>query len=372
MKMKIAILGIRGIPAKYGGFETFAEQLSIRLVEKSHQVTVYGRSNIIKNYQTGSYYKGVKLVILPTISYKYLDTITHTFLSIIHSLFQFYDIILICNAANTIFSFIPRLFGCKVVINVDGIERRRKKWSLIGKLWYLISEMLCCVFPNEIVTDNSAIEKYYLRRYNKKSTVIPYGYNSEKILTTNILDRIGLNPREYILFVARLEPENNAHLVITAFRNVQTNKKLVIVGDAPYAKRYIDQLKKLAQDDNRIVFTGFVFGQGFKELQSNAYCYIHAGEVCGTSPALVEAMGYGNCIIVNGTAENKEVIGDSGIVYKMNDVEDLSMNLKKILQCNQDLLNQYRDNAKKRAIQYYSWETVTDKYESLFLQMLKK
>ena len=171
--MKIAIMGIRGIPANYGGFETFAEELAARLVKRGHRVTVYGRSNIT-NYKA-RYYKGTELVVLPAIPHKYLETLGHSFLSIIHSLFCRYDVILLCNAANSIFSFIPRLVGQKVVVNVDGIERKRKKWNYLGKLWYLLGEFFSTLFPNEIVSDAKIIQNYYWDRYHKKSTFIPYG-----------------------------------------------------------------------------------------------------------------------------------------------------------------------------------------------------
>jgi glycosyltransferase involved in cell wall biosynthesis len=365
--MKIAIMGIRGIPAKYGGFETFAEQLAPRLVKKGHHVVVYGRSNII-DYKE-KYYKGVKLIILPTISHKYLDTPIHTLFSVIHSLFHQYDVILICNAANSIFSFIPRLTGKRVVVNVDGIERRRKKWNWFGKLWYLMGEMFSCIFPNQIVTDAQMIEKYYLRRYNKRSTMISYGYDPERVSTVEILAKFGLSPKEYVLFVGRFEPENNVHLVITAFEKVKTEKKLVIIGNAPYSSNYREYLFDLAKGDKRIIFTGYTFGASYREFQSNAYCYIHAGEVGGSPPALIEAMGFANCVIVNGTPENIEVVGNSGLIYKENDSEDLKEKLQYVID-NPNLIKSYGEKARERVEQNYSWDVVTDKYEKLFLQML--
>lgn len=364
--MKIAVMGIRGIPANYGGFETFAEELASRLVKKGHRVTVYVRSNII-NYK-GKYYKGTKLVVLPTISHKYLDTVVHTFLCIVHSLFCWYDIILLCNAANSIFSFIPRLVGQKVVVNVDGIERRRKKWNWLGKLWYLFGEFFSILFPNEIVSDARVIQNYYWDRYHKKSTFIPYGANTEKACTTKVLDKFSIRPNEYILYVSRLEPENNAHIVIKAFEKVKTSFKLVIVGGAPYSLEYIKKLKSTR--DSRVIFTGFVFGEGYKEFQSNTYCYIHATEVGGTHPALIEAMGFGNCVIVNGTPDNIEVVGNAGIIYKKNDIEDLREKIEYVIR-NPEVIRMYGEKARKRIKANYSWDTVTDKYESLFLKMTK-
>ena len=222
-------MGFRGIPARYGGFETFIEELAPRLVERGHEVAVYGRSNIIKKYKTGCYYKGVRLVILPTISHKYLDTVVHTFISVIHCSFHKYDIILMLNAANSPFAFIPRLTGKGVVLNVDGIERLRKKWNHIGKLYYRIGEYFATKFPNVIVSDAEVIREYYLETYKKESVMIPYGANTHEINSEDVLKYFNLEHNNYFLYVSRLEPENNAHIVIEAFKKVKTKKKLVIV-----------------------------------------------------------------------------------------------------------------------------------------------
>lgn len=362
--LNLAILGIRGIPARYGGFETFAEELGTRLVKKGHRVTVYGRANII-DYRE-DYYRGVRLKILPTIKHKYLDTVFHTFLCVFHAVFERYDVILICNAANSIFSIFPRILGSKVVVNVDGIERRRKKWGAAGKAWYLLGEIFSVLFPNRIVSDARIIQRYYEDRYSKKSIFIPYGANAEKVQSREILETFGLRPNEYFLYVSRLEPENNAHVVIKAFEKVATDKKLVIVGDAPYAEEYIQSLKQTK--DERVLFTGYVFGKGYQEFQTHSYCYIHATEVGGTHPALVEAMRYGNCVIANGTAENIEVLGGSGLIYRKNDAEDLAAKLQFVTDNPHFVLAQ-GEQARMRAKKDYDWDSIVDKYERLFLEL---
>jgi len=365
--MRIAIMGIRGIPANYGGFETFVEELAPRLVKRGHQVTVYGRSNIID--YTGSYYKGARLLILPTISHKYLDTVVHTFISIIHSCFFKYDIVFLLNAVNSPFAFIPRLTGKKVVLNVDGIERLRKKWSWIGKLYHRIGEYFATKFPNVIVSDAEIIKRYYLETYKKESVMIPYGANIGKVNTTKTLRKFNLQPKNYILYVSRLEPENNAHIVIQAFKKVQTQKKLIIVGDAPYSDEYKKYIKKIAEDDERIIFTGYIFGLGYKELHSFTFAYVHASDVGGTPPALVGAMGFGNCVLVNGTEGNKEVINDAGIIYKKNNAQDLKEKIEYIIK-NPEVIRMYGEKAKERVQANYSWDAVTEKYENLFLKMV--
>lgn len=362
--MKIAIMGIRGIPANYGGFETFAEELSTRLVEKGHDVTVYGRSNII-DYKE-KVYKGVKLVILPTISHKYFDTVAHTAVCVGHATFKKFDVVLICNSANSVFSFVPRLTGKKVALNVDGLEWQRGKWNVLGQWFYRMSECLATFLPNQVVTDSIFIEKYYLKKFKKVSTFIPYGAPTQKEKTTDVLEKFNVQPQKYILYVSRLEPENNAHLVVKAFENVKTDLNLVVVGDAPYNTKYIQDLKKTK--DPRIIFTGYVFGKGYREFQSNAYFYTQATEVGGTHPALLEAMGFGNCVLANHVPEHTEVLRDAGLYFNTSDVEDLQKQMQ-YLADNPDVVEEYKHKAVKRIEEAYTWDRITDSYEALFFKM---
>ncbi|MBN1352379.1 DUF1972 domain-containing protein [candidate division KSB1 bacterium] len=365
--MKIAIMGIRGIPANYGGFETFAEELSTRLVEKNHEVTVYGRSNII-DYKE-KYYKGVELVILPTISHKYLDTVAHTFLCAWHSLVQKFDVILICNSANSAFALIPRLGGKKVAINVDGLEWQRAKWNILGRWYYLLSERIATFSANEIVTDSIFIRKYYQKKFGKESTFIPYGAPTEKESTTEVLDKFGVKPGKYVLYVSRIEPENNALEVVKAFEKVETDLNLVVVGDAPYSSEYIRKIK--STKDPRIIFTGYVFGKGYREFQSHAYFYIQATEVGGTHPALLEGMGFGNCVLANDVPEHREVLRDAGIFFNVKDESDLPEKMQHLLD-NPKIVQEYQKKAVARIMEAYTWDRITDRYETLFYKMIRK
>ncbi len=360
--MKIAILGTRGIPANYGGFETFAEQLSTRLVTRGHEVTVYGRKHY--SLSEARVYQGVKLVILPTIRHKYFDTIIHSFLSIIHAVFHRYDVVLICNAANSVFAVFPRLFGMPTLVNVDGLERKRKKWNWLGRQYYLVSEWLSTFLPTAIVTDAQVIQDYYATRYKKDSSMIAYGADVERLAAPEELEKFNLKPNQYVLYVSRLEPENNAHLVIEAYEKVSTDLPLVIVGGAPYAHDYIAKLK--STKDKRIKFLGFVFGEDYRALQQNAYCYVHATEVGGTHPALIEAMGAGNCALVLNTPENLEVMGDAGIKY--DSVKDLTKQLRRLLD-NPTIISEYRARAMARVRARYDWEQITNQYEWLLAKL---
>ena len=364
--MKIAILGTRGIPANYGGFETFAEELSTRLVKRGHQVTVYGRTNNIRYRQPT--YRGVRLVLLPTIPHKYFDTVAHTFLSVVHVLFQDAEVVLICNAANSLFSFLPRLAGKKTAVNVDGLERQRSKWNALGRGWYRISEWLSTFLPNAIVADARVIRDYYRERYGKESFFIPYGAETSRLESRAALDRLGLEPDGYFLYVSRLEPENNALLVVKAFEKVATDKRLVIVGDAPYARDYIAELKSTT--DRRILFPGAIYGEGYRELLSHAFAYIQATEVGGTHPALIEAMGCGRCVLYLNTPENREVAGEAGIAFEKSP-EQLA--IKMILIVNNEALRCLHGNyGLARVKERYQWDAVTAQYEQLFERLLNR
>lgn len=359
--MRIAILGTRGIPANYGGFETFAEELSRRLVDRGHDVTVYCRSHYVD--RDLKEYNGVHLKVLPTVRHKYLDTVFHTFLSAISASTKNFDVVLICNAANSPFIPILTWNGTPVAVNVDGLERKRKKWNWLGRAYYRLGERSSVWLASEVVTDAKAIQDYYQTEYQKPSTMIAYGAEIERRPAPDVVSKYGVEPERYFLYVSRLEPENNAAMVIEAFRKVKTDLKLVIVGDAPYATEYKKRLKELAAGDNRIIFTGFVFGSEYKTLQQNAYAYIHATEVGGTHPALIEAMGFGNCVLCLSTTENDEVAGDAAIFFK--NADDLAVELQKIGNDSSSVEN-YRQKARERARTHYSWDAVTDEYEKLF------
>jgi glycosyltransferase involved in cell wall biosynthesis len=365
--MKIAIMGTRGIPANYGGFETFAEYLSTGLVKRGHEVCVYCRSNRCKTPER--MYRGVRLVVLPTLSHKYFDTVAHTALSVVHGLFQHYDAVLICNSVNSVFSFIPRLAGSRVAVNVDGLEWQRAKWNRLGQWTYRASEFLATFLPNLIVTDSMTIRRYYLRKFRKDSVFIPYGAETKPATSDEVLRRFGLEKDRYFLYVSRLEPENNAHRVIAAFEKVPTDMKLVIVGDAPYSSQYIQSLKRTT--DTRIVFTGYVFGEGYREFRSHAYAYIQATEVGGTHPALLEAMGYGNCVLANDCPEHHEVLGDKGLFFTLTQVNDLTEKMIWLLK-HPDAVADFRRGAQERIRQSYSWDHIVTDYERLFMRMSGK
>ena len=365
--MKIALLGTRGIPASYSGFETCVEQLGQRLVQRGHDVTVYCRSHHI-TYE-GSHYKGMRLVKLPTIANKYLDTMVHSFISSLHAIPQRYDIGLYFIAGNSPVTWIPRLVGTKTILNVDGLDWKREKWPPLARKYIQFAEFLATKLPNVYITDSHVVQGYYRDRYGEEPAYIPYGSDVEILPPAETLAKYGLQPGKYILFVGRLVPENCAHHLVEAFRELDTDLKCVIVGDAPYAEEYIAGLKELAADDQRIIFTGYVFGNGYQELGSNAYVFVESSGVGGTHPALVEAMAFENCVVTHNTPENMETIGEAGFSYDGKvGARDLRRVLEELLK-DPDKVESYRHKARQRAQSVYSWETVTDSYEKMFYQV---
>ena len=359
--MKVALLGSRGIPNRYGGYETLLEELAVRLVKRGFEVTVYCRSHSTPpDLRT---YKGADLVVLPTIRTKYLDTPVHTFLSCLHALREPFDVALMVNSANALFVPILRLSGVPVALHVDGIEKRRAKWGPVGRAVYALSERLACVIPDALVTDAEVIRRHYLERYGAESVSIAYGVDPRPPRETGVLERLGLEHRRYFLYVSRFEPENNPHKVAEAYRSVSGDLPLVLVGGAPYAGEFIAGFTQGA--DPRILFPGAIYGEGYRELMSHALAYIHATDVGGTHPALVEAMGYGNCVVVNDTPENREVAGAPGLYFRAAEPPTLARCLEEVLSDPERAAQRGREAA-QRAADHYDWERVADQYARLF------
>lgn len=358
--MKFAILGTRGIPARYGGFETFAEELSTRLVARGHSLTVYGRTR-----HSEPAYRGVALQYLPTIRHKYFDTLAHSCVSTLHLAWarlrgRKQEAVLYCNAANAVFTWVPRLLGTPVALNVDGLERHRKKWNRAAKAWYRLSEWLATWMPNVVVTDAVRIAEYYRDRYRRDSVMIPYGAELGPVRSAEVLDQLGLRHRQYFLYVSRMEPENNALMVRESFEEVKTDYRLALVGDAPYAAGYIAEVRKT--NDPRVVLPGAIYGLGYHELQSHCFAYIHATEVGGTHPALIEAMGRGALTLYLNTPENAEVAGGAGLAFDHGNLADL---LRRVLDMPEEEREFWRERAAARVRERYSWDAVTDAYEKL-------
>jgi glycosyltransferase involved in cell wall biosynthesis len=366
--MRIAMIGIKAIPASFGGFETAVDETSRGLVKIGHQVTVYNRKGMSDH--SGSDYDGVRLVTLPTVRSKNLSTIVHVFLSTMHVLFQPVDVVHYFTTGASLFAPIARLSGKKVVCSVDGTDWQRAKWGRFAR-WYLrFSERLAVRFCHALVSDSQEVARYYMDNYKAPSMCIAYGVREYRSESTDVLARFGLQQRDYVLFVGRLVPENNVHVLIQAFERTTTQKKLVIVGDDPWERDYVHSLKRTS--DPRIIFTGGVYGDGYAQLQQNAYLFVLPDEVGGTHPALVEAMGFGNCVLVNDTPSNLEVIGDNGFRYSgPGGVESLGSELQMLLD-NPALVEEYRGRAQRHAYDNYRWEDVARRHAFFYEGTLRR
>lgn len=365
--MNIAFIGIRGIPVVYSGYETFSEICATELVKRGHQITVYCRSAYVNPKKSN--HKGVRLVVLPTIKSKNFDTIFHSFISTVHACFSSYDTILYLSVGNSLFSFLPRLFGKRTVVNVDGMDWKRKKWGRFAKWFLNTSEWLATFLPNEIVTDSDFIEKYYLEKYRKKSVYIPYG-GFTKLNTKNtqkILKKYGLKRGNYFIWNGRMVPDNHIEDLILAYRRVNSHFKCIILGDDLYSDTYKNYLLSLASGDNRFIFPGFVTHDTAGILIKNSYAYVETKRSGGTHPSLVEAMSLGALIVTDDCSANVDVLGNNAYVYSQEKGStDLARVMRLLMQDSQKARNTlYKRNIVQRYKKEYSWNTIVSKYEQV-------
>lgn len=365
-RLKIALIGTRGVPANYGGFETCVEEIGKRLANKGHHITVYCRKSYYDREQ--NFYLGMKRVCLPNLKSKSLDTMSHSFLSAWHALFLNFDVYMVFNAANSPFVTLLKIFGKKLAINTDGLEWKRSKWGIVGRSFYKISEKVSCLISNRIVTDSKGMKNYYLKNYRAKSTEIAYGAPIQNCAHTNKLNDMGLERGEYFLQITRFEPENFPLLTVKAFNKINTDKKLVLVGGNPYPNNYTKEIEASATEN--VLLPGYIYeSETLKELWCNCFAYIHGNSVGGTNPALLQTMASGCFTIAANNSFNRDVLDDCGIFYETN-VNSLVEKMKWSLE-NDYKLDDYGKNAQQRIIDNYNWNKVADQYEELFFGIVE-
>ncbi|HYM95857.1 MAG TPA: glycosyltransferase [Candidatus Sulfotelmatobacter sp.] len=356
--MKIALLGTRGVPASYSGFETCAEAIGRRLVARGHQVTVYCRPG--RTGFRGPTYGGMRRVTLPAIPTKGLETLTHSALSTVHAVLRERpDAAVVFGVGNAIYARPLRWAGIPVAINVDGADWARQKWGGLGRRYLRWSERVATRSANAIIADSHAVAEYYERTYGARCTYIPYGADVPAG-GLQTLARFGLIPRRYFLAVGRFVPENGFHHLIRAYRRVTTDLPFVLVGDAPYSDAYKRTLRELASPS--VIFTGYQFGDAYHDLSAHAFAFLLGAEVGGTHPVLLEQMGHGNCVVARWTESNAEVLDDAGLFFRDPDAE-LPRILEQLL-ADPGLVAETRERARRRSL-VYSWDRVTDGYEQL-------
>ena len=368
-KINISIIGTRGYPYVYSGYETFVKQLSERLVLKSCNVTIYCHKDLFIKRQKEI--KGIKLVYISTIETKILSQPIHSFLSIIHACFSSADVVLVVNSANGPFGLITKLFRIPTVINVDGLEWLRPKWKGLGSIYFKWASKMATLFYDQIINDSDQMRKVYLELFKRDSKVIAYGADIRKSKNPKLITTWDIKQREYYLVVGRLIPDNNADLIIKGFLKSSSKKKLVIVGDVPYKDAYASNLKKIK--DVRLVFTGYVRDQDIlAELYHNCYVYVHGHEFGGTNPTMIKAMAYGCAILALDTVFNKEMLqkGMYGLFFK----KDLLTVTNQIDYCEKEniIMDKLRKSSVNGITKKYNWDFIASQYLDVFKSLLNQ
>jgi glycosyltransferase involved in cell wall biosynthesis len=355
LAVRIAILGARGIPAHYGGFETFAEQLAVRLVERGHEVTVFCEKGTDANEE----YKGVKLRHVPTRDVGPLVTLMYDAACLWQARSNF-DVIYMLGYGSSVFCWLPRMWGAKVWINMDGLEWARGKWGMVAR-WYLrMAEAIAMWTPDRIIADASAIKENLQSRHHRlpPCDVIPYGSEIVSNACAEELKRFGVEPGSYYLVVCRFEPENLIREIIEGFLQSETRARLVLVGDHARRSAYVESLR--AYRNERLLFTGPVYETArIQALRYFCRAYLHGHSVGGTNPSLLEAMGCGNAVIANDNPFNREVLGDAGLFFSTP--RDVSGCIGRV-DSEPAEVAEMRTRAAERVKQFYTWERITDYY----------
>ena len=367
-KLSVAIIGSRGYPYVYSGYETFVKELSERLVVKNIDVTVYCHKNLFDKHPSDV--NGIKLHYFRTIETKSLSQLIHSFQSIIHACISKTDIILVVNSANGPFGLISKLFKKRTAINVDGLEWLRPKWKGLGAKYFYWASKMSTKLYDYIINDSDAMRDIYLNEFNTDSTVIAYGANIRESTNPKLIEKWELQKSEYYLIVGRLIPDNNADVIVKEFCKSNSNKKLVIVGDVPYQDKYAEKIKKTK--DPRVIFTGYVNDQNcLSELYHNCYAYFHGHEFGGTNPTMLKALAYGCAVIALDTVFTKEMLsGDNFGIYFTKEENNLK-NVIDYADLNNDELEELRKKSRSRIIENYTWDKIANQYENLFKVMIK-
>ena len=354
--MRVAFIGTRGVPASYSGFETCVEQVGRRMVERGHEVTVFCRSTHYRDRLTD--YRGMRLMYLPAIREKHLETLTHTTLSVLRLPKK--TAVVCMGVGNAPVVRALELTGARTVFNVDGADWQRDKWGRFAS-WYLRTcERMAARGKSIVLADAEAVRRYYKEEYQRDSEVVPYGADPPSERGTDALDVWHLQSGCYLMFVGRLVPENAPHDYLEGVRLAGLDAPALVVGDATYADDFKTELRSSAPPN--AVFTGYQFGSAYQQLSSHAGMFVLAATVGGTHPVLVEQMAAGNAILARETESNHEVLGDAGLYW------ETPKQLGELLAAtwpDTDKRRRLGDAARARALERYSWEEVTSRYVEL-------
>ena len=370
--LNIAMLGHKTIPSRQGGIEIVVEELTVRMAKLGHNITVYNRGG---HHVSGKEfdgkrlkeYHGVRLKYVPTVTGKGLAAVSASFFAAIAAAFGKYDVVHFHAEGSAFFCWIPKLFGKRVVNTVHGIDWQREKWkSGFGSKFIRHGEKNAVKYADEIIVLSKGVQEYFKDTYGRETHFIPNGVNRPEIKEAKfITEKFGLTKDSYILFLGRLVPEKGIRYLVEAFKNVKTDKKLVIAGGSSDTDSFMEELKELAKGDDRILFTGFVQGAMLDELYSNAYLYTLPSDLEGMPLSLLEAMSYGNCCLVSDIPECAEVVEDKALIFKKSDVEDLREKLQEACD-HPEMVMKMKNQAADFICEKYNWDDVVKETMKLY------
>jgi glycosyltransferase involved in cell wall biosynthesis len=364
--LSVVMIGSRGVPARYSGIETYIEEVGSELVKRGGKVAVYCHRRYVA---ARGVYKGMELRFVPTIHSKHLETIVHTLLATLHALLSQEEIFHYHALGPSTLSWIPRLWGKKVVVSVQGLDWERAKWGWLARQYLKFGEWASARFPHLTIMVSKALWQHYVDHYGADTLYIPNGFSKPVHLKPSIIRaQFGLGSRDYILFVGRLVPEKGCHTLIQAYRKINTEKYLVFAGTASFDQKYSQRLRQLAAGSDRIKFVGFVQNETLQELYSNAYLIVHPSEIEGLSIAVLEALSYGNCLLVSDRPENIEAIQGNGEVFKTGEVDDLARQLEHLLD-HPEYVSEFRERLNASTRQASDWETVAKLTLNAYLRL---
>jgi glycosyltransferase involved in cell wall biosynthesis len=365
--VKIALIGTRGVPARYGGFETAVEEVGRRLVERGHEVTVFCRRNSAAGavLDRPGQYLGMQLVHLPAVSRRSLETLSHTALSVVHPSLRGVDAAILFNAANAPLLPVLRARRIPVATHVDGLEWRRAKWGRMGRHYYRMAESLAVRWSDQLISDAQGIADYYSSEFHANSTLIAYGAPIKNLTSADRVTELDLAAGRYHLIVARFEPENHVLEIVEGYRRSRAELPLVVVGSAPYADEYTQQIRSAAAG-GQVRLLGGVWDQDqLDQLYAHALTYLHGHSVGGTNPSLLRAAGVGTYTIAYDVGFNREVLGDTGAYFSSSD--DVA---EELVRAESDPARVAREGVRLQAlIRRYDWDDVAEAYEALCRQL---
>ena len=369
--LSIAMLGHKRIPSREGGIEIVVEELATRMVKLGHNVTCYNRKG---HHVSGKEfdcdqltdYKGVRLKSVFTLNKKGLAAMTASVAGAFCAAFGKYDVVHFHAEGPCAMLWFPKLFGKKCIATIHGLDHQRAKWGKFASTYIMLGEKCAVKYADEIIVLSEGVQNYFMKTYGRKTRFIPNGVVRPQIREADIIkQKYGLEKDSYILFLGRLVPEKGLRYLIEAFKKVKTDKKLVIAGGSSDTEEFTNELKKMAENDRRILFTGFIRGQELDEIYSNAYIYTLPSDLEGMPLSLLEAMSYGNCCLVSDIEECVSVVEDKALVFKKSVVTELHKKLQSACD-DETMVAAYKNKAADFICSKYCWDGVIEKTLKLY------